>query len=106
VPSQPENVEVQNSVNLEDAKKTLVRVKWLRPKEPNGPIDGYEVKFVGGSKEVPIQVDRENTFVETTELEAYTDYTVTVEAYNDYQGHRLSNSSTKPLMTLPASKST
>ena len=69
-----------NSVQASSLTSTSIRVEWREPLSPNGIILRYEVVVSDGTSS--IEIIRSDLNTEVTNLQPYTNYTVTVDACN------------------------
>uniref|UniRef100_A0A4D5RJG4 protein-tyrosine-phosphatase n=3 Tax=Ixodes scapularis TaxID=6945 RepID=A0A4D5RJG4_IXOSC len=79
-PAEPENL-------LQDHKtsSSALFIKWNPPKETNGPLSGYNVSWTSDGGATLASSETNETEFEILHLRAYTTYTVSVRAFNEWQ---------------------
>ena len=85
---------------------TTVTVSWMAPQDPNGIIFTYSVILLDESS---LEVDRMNTSggmlsVEFSDLDPFSNYTVSVRALTGESGEFVGESATTSFTTLQGSK--
>ncbi|XP_023222603.1 netrin receptor DCC-like isoform X2 [Centruroides sculpturatus] len=97
-PSAPSQLEIHNITS----KNTSIFVEWKEPKHPNGPLDGYIIILETEKNEnLKNNTYNRSTTLHTFErLNPWTNYTVILIAFNEWNGIKLKTKVDKTVETL------
>ncbi|CAN7994899.1 unnamed protein product [Ixodes pacificus] len=79
-PAEPENL-----LPDQETSSSAIFIKWNPPKKTNGPLSGYNVSWTSDGDSTLESSETNETKFEILHLRAYTTYTVSVRAFNEWK---------------------